>query len=103
MAAMALLLGFSALFSASEAALFVLRPRDRRAMKRGSAAERAADRLLDDPERLLSAILFWNLLINTAYFALASIAAIRLERADDVSDAWAIAFGTASLFLLTDI
>jgi CBS domain containing-hemolysin-like protein len=100
MAAMGLLVVCSAMFSASEAALFVLRPRDRRAMKRGTAAERAAERLLEDPDRLLSAILFWNLLINTAFFALASICAIRLERADQFGNAWALAFGTTSLFLL---
>lgn len=78
--AMAVLIGLSAFFSASEAALFFLRPGDRRRMEAGSAGERTAARLLTKPERLLSAVLFWNLLINVTYFALSSIVALKLER-----------------------
>lgn len=100
MAAMGILVGCSAVFSASEAALFFLRPGDRRAMKRGSTADRAADRLLDDPDRLLSAILFWNLLVNTAYFTLASICSLRMERSESLGNTWAIAFGIGSLLVL---
>jgi CBS domain containing-hemolysin-like protein len=97
---MALLVACSALFSASEAALFFLRPRDRRAMKRGTTAERMADRLLDDPDRLMSAILFWNLVLNTAYFSVASICTLRLERAEELGNGWAVAFGMMALFVL---
>lgn len=78
--AMAFLIGCSAFFSASEAALFSLRPVDRRSLLDGSTSERTAATLLNDPERLLSAVLFWNLVTNIAYFALASIVENRLPQ-----------------------
>jgi len=71
--AMAVLIGCSAFFSASEAALFSLRPADLHALSHGSRSQRLAASLLDDPERVLSAVLFWNLVVNIAYFAIASI------------------------------
>ena len=77
--AMGVLIFASALFSGSEAALFSLQARDRRRLARSGIGGRNADRLLSDPERLLSAVLFWNLLINMTYFAIASIVAGRLE------------------------
>ena len=76
--AMVALICCSAFFSASEAALFSLRPVDRRVLADGNAAQRAANELLGDPERVLSAVLFWNLVVNIAYFALASIIERRL-------------------------
>ena len=60
--AMALLLGCSAFFSTSEAALFYLRRSDRRGLAAGNRSQRIAAGLLDDPDRLLTAVLFWNLL-----------------------------------------
>ncbi len=77
--AMGVLILFSAFFSGSEAALFSLSPRARRQLSRSGAGGRMAHRLLEDPERLLSAILFWNLLINMTYFAIATIVGSRLE------------------------
>lgn len=71
--AMVVLIGCSAFFSASEAALFSLRAVDRRALMAGNHRQRKAAGLLNDPERLLSAVLFWNLVANVAYFAIASI------------------------------
>ena len=70
--AMAVLIGCSAFFSASEAALFSLRAADRRTLASGTPAQRAAAQLLSDADRVLSAIVFWNLVVNIAYFALAS-------------------------------
>lgn len=70
---MAILICCSAFFSASEAALFSLRGRERRSMARGSTGERMAERLLRNPDRLLSAVLFWNLLVNILYFAIATM------------------------------
>ena len=78
-AAMTLLAAGSAFFSCSEAALFSLQSDDRRALKNGTAAGQAAIRLLAMPDRLLTAILFWNLMINVVYFALASVISIQLE------------------------
>jgi len=77
--AMAVLVGCSAFFSGSEAALFYLRADDRRALGKGGPARRLVVQLLESPERLLSAILFWNLVINMAYFAIVSIISIRLK------------------------
>ena len=72
LAAMALLLVCSAFFSASEAALFYLRRPERRLLAAGNPSQRIAAALLADPDRLLTAVLFWNLLVNLAYFAVAS-------------------------------
>jgi CBS domain containing-hemolysin-like protein len=79
LAAMGVLILCSGFFSSSEAALFLLTAQQRRDMVAGSSAQRTAARLLDDPDRLLTAVLFWNLVINVTYFAMASIASIRLE------------------------
>ncbi len=79
--AMLVLLVGSGFFSASEAALFSLRSNDRRKMGRGTPAAQVASQLLNDPDRLLSSILFCNLVINMAYFALSSICAMRLDGA----------------------
>ena len=95
--AMVVLIGFSCFFSASEAALFCLRPRDRRAMRDGTRSEQAAYRLLRNSERLLSAVLFWNLMINITFFAISSVVAIKLERTDQMGQGAAIAFAACSL------
>ena len=69
--AMTVLICGSAFFSGSEAALFYLRPADLRRLNAGSTSARVAAGLLKDPDRLLSAVLFWNLVINVTYFAIA--------------------------------
>ena len=76
--AMMVLTGVSAFFSASEAALFSLKAGERRMLKSStSSSARACGILMRHPERLLSAVLFWNLITNIIYFTLASIAALR--------------------------
>jgi len=77
--AMLLLIIASAFFSASEAAVFSLRQTDRNKMAKGGSGERAAVSLLANPDVLLSAVLFWNLLVNMTYFAIAAMVGIRLE------------------------
>ena len=79
LAAIVVLMLFSGFFSASEAALFYLRDRDLRQMARGTTREMAVAKLMETPERVLSAILFWNLLVNMATFALLSLLSLRLE------------------------
>lgn len=91
---MVVLLGCSAFFSCSEAALFYLGREDRRAMQHGGPAQRSASDLVRAPRRLLSAILFWNLLINLAYFTLASIIGIRLDMAGEHTAVGAVAIGS---------
>ncbi len=98
--AMLVLICCSAFFSSSEAALFYLRPAERRELQSGSTAERLAAKLLRDPDRLLSAVLFWNLVINVAYFALGSICAIKLEQHTDYGRTAAIGFAVATLLCI---
>lgn len=98
--AMVVLIGFSAFFSASEAAFFSLRTRDIIKLKKGSTNSRIAASLLDNPDQLLSAILFWNLVINVAYFSISSICMIRLETTDPPAPGTAAAFGFISLLTI---
>ena len=78
--AMLLLAMGSAFFSCSEAALFSLQPDDRRSLRSGGTAGKTAIDLLSRPERLLTAILFYNLIFNIVYFALASVVGIQLQQ-----------------------
>ncbi|MEM9409938.1 MAG: CNNM domain-containing protein [Planctomycetota bacterium] len=94
---MMLLIGCSCFFSASEAALFSLRPSDRRSLRNGTRSEQAAYELLGDPDRLLSAVLFWNLVINISFFAISSMVAIRLEKSEQMGQGVAVAFAGFSL------
>jgi putative hemolysin len=96
--AMAVLIGLSAFFSCSEAALFYLPLRDRRAMESGSGAQRLAVHLLSNPDRLLTAVLFWNLLVNIAYFTVASLISLHLKRQGEATQAGI--FAAASLLTL---
>ncbi len=95
--AMAVLVACSAFFSASEAALFYLRPQDRRELANGSQSQRVAAALLTDPDRLLSAVLFWNLVINITYFATSAIVGLRLQENSQLGQSTAFAFGFGSL------
>ncbi len=97
---MAALIGCSAFFSASEAALFSLRPRDRQGLRTGNRSQRAAASLLSEPERLLTAVLFWNLLINVTYFATASMTALQLERESTAGETGAVGFTFATLLII---
>ena len=98
LATMAVLICCSAFFSGSEAALFYLRRSDRQRLQSGNTAQRLAATLLDDPDRLLTAVLFWNLVVNITYFAIVSIIGIRLERQHRGAEAGM--FGLAALLLV---
>lgn len=97
---MGVLILLSALFSGSEASLFSLNHRSRRSLARAGLGGRTAARLLQDPERLLSAILFWNLLINMTYFAIAAIVGSKLELDASAGRTVAIAFTILSLLAI---
>lgn len=97
--AMGVLLCCSGFFSASEAALFNLHRRDRQAFERGNPSQRAAALLLADSSRLLTAVLFWNLLCNLAYFTLASLAVLEMQ-STEVSGWIMGAWSTGTLLLL---
>ncbi len=91
---------FSALFSGSEAALFSLNQRGRKSLIRAGLGGRIASQLLDSPERLLSAILFWNLLINMTYFAIAAIVGGKLESHPEAGRSVAVTFTVLSLLTI---
>ena len=97
---MGVLIVLSAFFSGSEAALFSLQLRGRRRLARAGAGGGRAAKLLEDPERLLSAILFWNLLINMTYFAIAAIVGARLRADQEVGPSTAIVFTVGSLLTI---
>lgn len=92
--AMGLLMLCSAFFSASEAAFFYLSRSDRRRLATGSRAQRVAAGLLADPDRLLTAVLFWNLMINVAFFTIVSIASIELKQDGLTAEAGSLAAGS---------
>jgi Mg2+/Co2+ transporter CorB len=98
--AMVVLIGASAFFSGCEAALFFLRPRDRRQMRGGTTAEQAAAQLLAQPDRLLSAVLFWNLVVNVTYFAIASIVGMSLTGHPQGGRSDAVVFALVALLTI---
>jgi CBS domain containing-hemolysin-like protein len=97
---MFVLLLSSAFFSASEAALFSLRRAARRELSQGGRRAHAVVRLLDDPDRLLTAVLFWNLLINLSIFTIGSIISLELNRGGHSADAGVFALGTLVAVIL---
>jgi len=76
--AMLVLMVLSAFLSASETALFFLSHDEIRGFRVGRPRERAAAALLADPDRALTGILFWNLVINLLYFAVSIVVSERL-------------------------
>lgn len=71
--AMVTLVLASGFFSSSETALFYLSRDELRAFRAGPVGQRLVWQLLADPDRLLTAVLFWNLLINLAYFSVSIV------------------------------
>lgn len=95
-AAMACLVLASAFFSSSETALFYLSRDELRALSAGKPRERVAAGLLRDPERLLTAILFWNLVVNLMYFMVSVVTARRLVQADHAAAAGVFSVATVA-------
>ncbi len=96
--AMAILIGLSAFFSASEAALFSLPWQQRSRMTEGSPGQRACATLLLTPDRLLTAVLFWNLVVNMSYLAIT--AHLGLQFQDIMGASTTVLFSGASLLML---
>ncbi len=81
--AMAVLLVGSGLCAASEAALFFLSQEELQAFQRSpKASEQRVVAILKDPDLLLTALLFWNLIINLSIFALGVFISERLIEKD---------------------
>ena len=76
MAAAAGLLGL--LFDQRGGPVLFASPRSAACSPRGNPSQRIAAALLVNPDRLLTAVLFWNLLVNVAYLASASVVGIRV-------------------------
>lgn len=85
--AMACLALASAFFSGSETALFYLSRDELRSLQVGRPRERIVATLLKDPERVLTAILFWNLVINLTFFMVSVVTARRLIHAGQTAAA----------------
>ncbi len=98
--AMGVLILCSAFFSSSEAALFYLRRPDRRRLAAGNRAQRVAAELLAEPDRLLTVVLFWNLVVNLAYFTIASITSIQLDRDGHTTAAGLFAVGSLLVIIV---
>ncbi len=80
-AVMLLLILGSAFFSSSETAFFFLNRDQIAQYAAGTSRQRLIAGLMQNPDRLLTGILFWNLLINLAYFAVGIALISRLGQA----------------------
>lgn len=94
----------SGFFSGSETALFYLSRDELRALQSGRSRERLVATLLRNPDRLLTAVLFWNLLINLTYFAISVVLARRLVNDGHAALAGLWSFGTVvALIILGEV
>ncbi len=98
MLAMLGLIFASAFFSGSETALFYLSHNEVRGFRSGPQRQRMVAALLSNPDRLLTAVLFWNLVINLSYFATSVVITHRLTAENQTMAAGF--FGLASLGLI---
>ncbi|GAB5439690.1 MAG: CNNM domain-containing protein [Fuerstiella sp.] len=76
---MLVLICCSGFFSSSETAFFFLSREQIQRFSRGNSRQRMVSALLEDPDRLLTAVLFWNLLINLAYFSVGIVVMQKLS------------------------
>ncbi|MFV0445610.1 MAG: CNNM domain-containing protein [Planctomycetaceae bacterium] len=97
MSALAAASGFC---SGSETALFYLSRDELRAMQVGRARQRLAARLMQDPDRLLTAILFWNLLINLTFFAVSVVISRRLINGGHSTAAGVFSLGSLAAIII---
>lgn len=89
------LLGGSALCSASETALFFLTDEEVKALQVSkNTTDQRIVALLKDPDHLLTALLFWNLVINLSIFALGVVITERLIALDEKTAAGTLSFVT---------
>ncbi len=95
------MLFLSALFSASEAALFSLTSAQRLKLDSSRSSDRAIVRLLSNASHLLTCILLCNLAINITFFACANVLTTSLA-GPDVGPGWTflIAFVTVASVIL---
>jgi CBS domain containing-hemolysin-like protein len=70
---MLVLVAASGIFSASETSFFTLTREELRQFKRGSKHQKLVFDLMSQPDRVLTGILFWNLIVNLTYFAISVV------------------------------
>ncbi len=90
------MLFLSALFSASEAALFSLTPAQRLKLVSTRRADKAILRLLSNASHLLTCILLCNLAINITFFACANVLSTSLS-GPEVGPGWSFVFAFVSV------
>lgn len=90
----------SGFFSGSETAIFYLSRADLRQFSKGKPSEQIVAALAADADRLLTAVLFWNLLINLTYFAVAGVIAKRLADAGMTAGAGFFTVGSLLAIIL---
>lgn len=95
---MGVLAALSACFSAAEAAFFLLRRQDIEKLWRRGWTGRLAFELIQKGELLLTAVLFSNLVVNVAYFAISSSVVLQWQR--EGASQKAGVFATASVLAL---
>ena len=104
-AALVGMLLLSALFSASEAALFSLTPAQRLKLDPVRRSDRAIQQLLHNASHLLTCILLCNLAINITFFACANVLATSMS-GPDMGSGWAFLFAfltVASVILFGEL
>ncbi|MFO8008241.1 MAG: hemolysin family protein [Candidatus Brocadiia bacterium] len=79
LAVLAVTFCLSGFFSGSETALFSLPPDELGRMRDGSTLDRMAAALRDRPKRLLTTVLFGNMLVNVVFFSVSYLIAADLE------------------------
>ncbi|MHC4637121.1 MAG: hemolysin family protein [Planctomycetota bacterium] len=93
------LLAFSAFFSGSETAFFNLTPRQVSSLRKsGHRFQRLAARLLRNPSKLLSSLLFGNMAVNISYFAVSSVLLVRVK--EQAGGEWAVVTGVLTFSIL---
>jgi len=97
MTGLALVSGFC---SGAETAMFYLSRDEVRQMRMGRPRQRLAVELLRDPDRLLTAVLFWNLIVNMTYFAVSVIIARRLILIGETTAAGLLSFGSLGAIVI---
>lgn len=97
----AILIFFSAFFSASETALFSLSNLRLRALKERYPQAKTVEKLLKNPTRLLSTVVFGNMLVNISFSSLA--AAIFVSRYGEKGLILAVIFSGISILFLGEV
>ncbi len=97
---MSILIMASGFFSGSETTLFYLSREELRRLQFGGSSARLAAQLMRNPDRLLTVVLFWNLVINLTYFSVSIITAKGLVDANANTAAGVLSVGALLVMIL---